>query len=96
MEQCWSASRLLPLIPIPDLRELLRAKTKEGSFFPDFQSDFMSCGPNPPVLNRFVFPNVRLTVNETTDVSLVMKVSGLSASVDVNSGEALSIRRLRS
>jgi hypothetical protein len=36
-----------------------------------------------------VFPNVRLTVNDTTDVSLIMKVSGLSASVEVDSGEAL-------
>ncbi len=36
-----------------------------------------------------VFPNVRLTVNETTEVSLVMKVSGLTADVTVNSGEAL-------
>ena len=35
------------------------------------------------------FPNVRLTVNETTAVSLVMKVAGLSAAVDVDSGEVL-------
>ncbi len=43
-------------------------------------------------LNGFeslVYPNVRLTVNETTAVSLVMKVSGVSADVTVNSGEAL-------
>src|SRR5687768_3662906 len=36
-----------------------------------------------------VFPGVVLTVNETTDVSLVMKVSGLTASVDIEGGEAL-------
>lgn len=36
-----------------------------------------------------VFPNVRLSVNETTDVSLVMKVSTVSASVNIDSGEAL-------
>jgi len=36
-----------------------------------------------------VFPNVRLTVNDTTAVSLVMKVSSLSADVTINSGEAL-------
>lgn len=35
------------------------------------------------------FPNVRVTVNDTTDVNLVMKVAGISASVNVNSGEAL-------
>src|SRR5688572_3696937 len=35
------------------------------------------------------FPNVRLTVNETTAVSLVMKVAGLSAAVNVDSGELL-------
>jgi hypothetical protein len=38
---------------------------------------------------RLTFPNVRLTVNDTTAVSLVMKVSGLTADVTVNSGEAL-------
>lgn len=32
-------------------------------------------------------PNVRLTVNETVEVSLVLKVSGLSANVTVDSGE---------
>jgi len=36
-----------------------------------------------------VFPEVRLTVNETTEVSLVMKPSTLNAAVTVNSGEAL-------
>ena len=36
-----------------------------------------------------IFPNVRLTVNETTEVSLVMKPSTLNAAVTVNSGEAL-------
>jgi len=43
-------------------------------------------------LNGFeslVFPNVRLTVNETTEVALVMKVSGVRADVTINSGEAL-------
>jgi hypothetical protein len=35
------------------------------------------------------FPNVRLTVNDTTSVSLVMKVAGLSAAVNVDSGEVL-------
>jgi len=35
------------------------------------------------------FPNVRLTVNDTTAVSLVLKVSGLTAGVTVNSDEAL-------
>jgi hypothetical protein len=35
------------------------------------------------------FPNVRLTVNDTTAVSLVMKVAGLSAAVNVDSGEVL-------
>ncbi len=35
------------------------------------------------------FPNVNLTVNDTTSVSLVMKVSSLTADVTVNSGEAL-------
>ena len=36
-----------------------------------------------------VHPNVRLTVNDTVDVSLVLKVSGLTAEVTVESGEAL-------
>src|SRR5918993_848550 len=36
-----------------------------------------------------VFPGVVLTVNETTDVSLIMKVSGLTATVDIEGGEAL-------
>jgi hypothetical protein len=36
-----------------------------------------------------VFPNVRLTVNDTTAVSLILKVSGVTAGVTVNSGEAL-------
>src|SRR6185436_2068360 len=35
------------------------------------------------------FPDVNLTVNETTAVSLVMKVAGLSAAVDVDSGEVI-------
>ncbi|MGH9883115.1 MAG: carboxypeptidase regulatory-like domain-containing protein, partial [Pyrinomonadaceae bacterium] len=35
-----------------------------------------------------VRPSVRLTVNDTVDLSLVMKVSGLSANITVNSGEA--------
>nr|MBA3570643.1 carboxypeptidase regulatory-like domain-containing protein [Pyrinomonadaceae bacterium] len=35
------------------------------------------------------FPNVRLTVNDTTAVSLVMKVAGLTAAVNVDSGEVL-------
>ncbi|MBA3357388.1 MAG: TonB-dependent receptor [Pyrinomonadaceae bacterium] len=35
------------------------------------------------------FPSVRLTVNESTAVSLVMRVAGLSAAVNVNSGEVL-------
>ncbi|HEX6731995.1 MAG TPA: TonB-dependent receptor, partial [Pyrinomonadaceae bacterium] len=34
-----------------------------------------------------VRPNVRLTVNDTLDISLVLKVSGLSANVTVESGE---------
>ncbi len=36
-----------------------------------------------------VFPNVRLTVNDTTSVALVMKVLAVNANVTVNSGEAL-------
>jgi hypothetical protein len=36
-----------------------------------------------------VFPNVRLTVNDTTEVSLILKVSGVTAGVTINSGEAL-------
>ena len=43
-------------------------------------------------LNGFeplVFPNVRLRVNETTDVSLVMKVSRQRQTSTINSGEAL-------
>lgn len=32
--------------------------------------------------------SIRLTVNETLDVSLVLKVSGVAASVDIESGEA--------
>ncbi|CAN5528626.1 TonB-dependent receptor [soil metagenome] len=35
------------------------------------------------------FPNIRLTVNESTAVSLVMKVAGLHAAVNVDSGEVL-------
>ena len=35
-----------------------------------------------------VRPNVQLTVNDTVDIHLVMKVSGLTASVTVNSPEA--------
>jgi len=35
------------------------------------------------------FPNVKLTVNDTTAVSLVMKVAGLTAAVNVDSGEVL-------
>ena len=43
-------------------------------------------------LNGFeplTFPNVPLTVNETATVSLVMKVSGITAGVTIDSGEAL-------
>jgi len=36
-----------------------------------------------------VFPDVPLTVNETAAVSLVMKVSGISADVNINSDETL-------
>jgi hypothetical protein len=35
------------------------------------------------------FPNVNLTVNDTTAVELVMKVSSLTADLTINSGEAL-------
>ena len=36
-----------------------------------------------------VHPPVRLTVNETVNVSLVLKVAGLTATVEVDSGESL-------
>ena len=35
------------------------------------------------------FPNVKLTVNDTTTVALVMKVSTVTADLTINSGEAL-------
>ena len=41
-----------------------------------------------PGFEPLVRPDVRLTVNETVDIHLVLKVSGLTASVTVNSAEA--------
>jgi Carboxypeptidase regulatory-like domain/TonB dependent receptor len=36
-----------------------------------------------------VHPPVRLTVNDTVEVSLVLKIAGVSATVDINNGESL-------
>ncbi len=62
----------------------------EGRFvFPSLPVGLYELGAEFTGFEKLTFPNVRLTVNETTAVSLVMKVSGLTADVTVNSGEAL-------
>jgi hypothetical protein len=62
----------------------------EGRFvFPGLPVGLYRLNAESPGFEPLVFPNVRLTVNDTTAVSLVMKVSALSADVTINSGEAL-------
>ena len=62
----------------------------EGRFvFPGMPVGIYELRAESAGFEPLVFPNVRLTVNETTAVSLVMKVSTLSADVTINSGEAL-------
>ena len=40
---------------IPDLRGLLRVRTKEGSFFQRYLLDFMNCEPSLQVSNPSAF-----------------------------------------
>ncbi len=62
----------------------------EGRFvFPGLQVGLYELRAEFSGFEPLVFPDVRLTVNDTTAVSLVMKVAGVTAGVDVNSGEAL-------
>lgn len=62
----------------------------EGRFvFPGMPVGLYELRAQSSGFEPLVFSNVRLTVNETTAVSLVMKVFTLSADVTVNSGEAL-------
>src|SRR5687767_12537889 len=62
----------------------------EGRFvFPSMAVGLYELRAESAGFEPLTFPNVRLTVNDTTDVSLVMKVSTLSADVTINSGEAL-------
>ncbi len=71
---------------------LTRATTSEadGRFvFPGLPVGRYNLQAESNGFEPLVFPDVRLTVNETTSVSLVMKVAGVSAKVDINSGEAL-------
>ena len=71
---------------------LTRVTTSEGEgrfVFPSLPVGLYELRAEFSGFEPLVFPNVTLTVNETNDVSLVMKVSGLTASVDVEGGEAL-------
>lgn len=62
----------------------------EGRFvFPSLPVGLYELRAESAGFEPLVFPNVTLTVNETTDVILIMKVSGLTASVDVAGGEEL-------
>ncbi|MBC8030526.1 MAG: TonB-dependent receptor [Pyrinomonadaceae bacterium] len=71
---------------------LTRTTTSEGEgrfVFPGMPVGVYELRAEFAGFEPLVFPNVRLTVNETTVVALVMKVSTLSADVTINSGEAL-------
>ena len=71
---------------------LTRVTTSEGEgrfVFPSLPVGLYELRAEFSGFEPLVFPNVTLTVNETTDVTLVMKVSGLTATVDVDGGEAL-------
>jgi hypothetical protein len=62
----------------------------EGRFvFPGLPVGLYRLNAETAGFEPLVFPNVNLTVNETAVVALVMKVAGLSASLTVDSGEAL-------
>jgi hypothetical protein len=62
----------------------------EGRFvFPGLPVGVYELHGNLDGFEPLVFPEVRLSVNETTEVSLVMKVRAVAADVTVNSGEAL-------
>jgi hypothetical protein len=63
---------------------------EEGRFvFPGLPVGVYELRGNLDGFEPLVFPDVRLTVNETTNVSLVMKIRAVNADVTVNSGEAL-------
>jgi hypothetical protein len=71
---------------------LMRTTTSEagGRFvFPSLPVGLYRLNAEATGFEPLVFPDVNLTVNETTEVALVMKVAGLSASLTVNSDEAL-------
>ena len=71
---------------------LTRTTTSEGDgrfVFPSMAVGLYELRAESTGFETLTFPNVRLTVNDTTAVSLVMKVSTLSADVTINSGEAL-------
>ena len=62
----------------------------EGRFvFPSLPVGLYRLNAESAGFEPLAFPNVNLTVNETTVVALVMKVAGLSASLTVDSEEAL-------
>ncbi|HKZ01723.1 MAG TPA: TonB-dependent receptor, partial [Pyrinomonadaceae bacterium] len=71
---------------------LTRSTTSEseGRFvFPGLPVGIYELSATMNGFEPLLFPNVLLTVNETATVSLVMKVSGITAGVTVDSGEAL-------
>lgn len=62
----------------------------EGRFvFPSLPVGLYRLNAEASGFEPLVFPDVNLTVNETTEVALVMKVAGLTANLTVDSGEAL-------
>ena len=63
---------------------------EEGRFvFPGMPVGLYELRAETSGFEPLVFPNVSLTVNDTTAVALVMKVVAINANVTVNSGEAL-------
>src|SRR5688572_12912682 len=71
---------------------LMRTTTSEdeGRFvFPGMPVGLYELNAEFTGFEPLAFPNVRVTVNDTATVALVMKVSTLSADVTVNSAEAL-------
>ena len=70
---------------------VMRATTSgaEGRFvFPGLPVGVYELRAEFPNFETLVRPNVSLTVNETVDLSLVLRPAGLSANVTVTSGEA--------
>ena len=71
---------------------LSRTTTSEGEgrfVFPGLPVGIYSLHAESNGFEPLDFPNVTLTVNDTTTVALVMKVSTVTADLTINSGEAL-------